>query len=780
MPIDSKKIRELRASLEKVNDLGTESQEVFKDISRAIGNAAKQSQDLKGALEAANGTQKDLAKSASVLASFTEKDLKDRKAANKLQAEADKLAKRRVKLEGEMRNLSAKITNLKGKEKANAEKTLENLQNSVAYVAEMEGEFNNILDVNKEINQSTKWLDTIEESLKSLPGIGPLISGPFKKAADTVREAAAEGDGFFKRMGKGALALGDSLGPAFLLKSIFAINSRLVDMQRSLQLSESDAEALNSHFDDVAISSGKALHNQTQLLESYKELSQEIGVTSGFSDDMVKNQSFLTKRIGVSAKSAAEFSKYQAFTNKSAKETNLEIADQVANLRKETGISVKLSDVMEEVANSSAGIQAAYGFSNKALAKAVTLAKKYGINLAQAEKISSSMLDFESSIQSELEAELLTGKQLNLEKARSLALEGKSADAAAEILKQVGSARDLTKMNVIQQEALAKAAGMERNELIASVKEKETLRKLGQKSIEDALKAGKTREEIIAAGGEELLQAHERESQAEKFEASVIKIQKAIESMANAFEPIVGFFADVLGTTAGINTAIGLIVGVGMVSMVAKLVTTIGHLSTILGLNTAITAEKGLQNVANVTAIAEETTKEGIMASQAVTQTVQTSQKVAGNVAAGAGIAAETTKAGMMAAQAAAATTTNAMATFGLGTVIAVGAVTAALAALGTYLFMKDGVIGPGGEMVVSGPKGSIQLDKDDSIIAGTNLGIGKGNNTSSPPPSSSQANSDNKKMLALLEKISNKNTVIEMGGNQVGQGINTDSRAVQ
>jgi hypothetical protein len=36
---------------------------------------------------------------------------------------------------------------------------------------------------------------------------------------------------------------------------------------------------------------------------------------------------------------------------------------------------------------------------------------------------------------------------------------------------------------------------------------------------------------------------------------------------------------------------------------------------------------------------------------------------------------------------------------------------------------MKDGVIGSDGGMVVSGPKGSIQLDKDDSIIAGTNLG---------------------------------------------------------
>ena len=123
-----------------------------------------------------------------------------------------------------------------------------------------------------------------------------------------------------------------------------------------------------------------------------------------------------------------------------------------------------------------------------------------------------------------------------------------------------------------------------------------------------------------------------------------------------------------------------------------------------------------------------------------------------------------------MAGQAAAATTTNAMATFGLGTVIAVGAVMAALAALGTYMFMKDGVIGPGGEMVVSGPKGSIQLDKDDSIIAGTNLG-GKGGGDN---------NQDNKEMINLLKQIANKSAVIEMGGNEVGQGINTAEREIQ
>jgi hypothetical protein len=41
---------------------------------------------------------------------------------------------------------------------------------------------------------------------------------------------------------------------------------------------------------------------------------------------------------------------------------------------------------------------------------------------------------------------------------------------------------------------------------------------------------------------------------------------------------------------------------------------------------------------------------------------------------------------------------------------------------------MNDGVINPKGGMVVSGPEGSIQLNKKDSIIAGTNLGGGNNN----------------------------------------------------
>jgi hypothetical protein len=98
------------------------------------------------------------------------------------------------------------------------------------------------------------------------------------------------------------------------------------------------------------------------------------------------------------------------------------------------------------------------------------------------------------------------------------------------------------------------------------------------------------------------------------------------------------------------------------------------------------------------------------------------------------------------------------------------------VAALG-YSYMKDGMIGPGGEMVVSGPKGSIQLDKDDSIIAGTNL-FDKNKSKSSPTPQSSSGGSSNVKIdmtqtNALLQQLIN---LIQTGGDVIldGQKVGT------
>ena len=75
-------------------------------------------------------------------------------------------------------------------------------------------------------------------------------------------------------------------------------------------------------------------------------------------------------------------------------------------------------------------------------------------------KAARSSLDFETSINAELEASTLLGRQLNLQKARELALNKDLVGFQEEIKNQLDGIGDFTALNVFQQESLAKALGM--------------------------------------------------------------------------------------------------------------------------------------------------------------------------------------------------------------------------------------------------------------------------------------------------------------------------------
>ena len=87
-------------------------------------------------------------------------------------------------------------------------------------------------------------------------------------------------------------------------------------------------------------------------------------------------------------------------------------------------------------------------------------ARKLGLEMSAVASISESLLDFESSIEKQMEASLLLGRQINLDKARQLALSGDQEGVMKEILKAVGGEAEFNKMNVIQRKALADSVGV--------------------------------------------------------------------------------------------------------------------------------------------------------------------------------------------------------------------------------------------------------------------------------------------------------------------------------
>ena len=90
------------------------------------------------------------------------------------------------------------------------------------------------------------------------------------------------------------------------------------------------------------------------------------------------------------------------------------------------------------------------------------------------------MLDFQSSLNAEIEAGIMLGRDVNLQKARELALSGKVDELAVEITKQVGSQAEFEKMNVLQKQSLARALGMEVGQLSKIVSNQDKVRTLGE------------------------------------------------------------------------------------------------------------------------------------------------------------------------------------------------------------------------------------------------------------------------------------------------------------
>ena len=104
-------------------------------------------------------------------------------------------------------------------------------------------------------------------------------------------------------------------------------------------------------------------------------------------------------------------------------------------------------------------------FESEDETNAAIQARKMGLNLSTVTKISDSLLDFQSSIQAEMEASVMIGRTINLNEARRLNFAGKTDEAFQSVLKQMGGIDKFEKLGVLQRRALAKSIGLESTEL---------------------------------------------------------------------------------------------------------------------------------------------------------------------------------------------------------------------------------------------------------------------------------------------------------------------------
>ena len=168
-------------------------------------------------------------------------------------------------------------------------------------------------------------------------------------------------------------------------------------------------------------------------------------------------------QFGLDPKDQAKILAAQVNISGASKETALQIQNSLANSASLRGVLP--ADVFQDIANATEQFATYAKDGGQNIGEAAIRARELGISLDTVFKVSDGILDFQSSIENELKASLLIGRQLNLNEARRLAMAGDMAGLQEEILRQVGSEEELQRMNAIQRKSLAGALGVTVSEL---------------------------------------------------------------------------------------------------------------------------------------------------------------------------------------------------------------------------------------------------------------------------------------------------------------------------
>jgi hypothetical protein len=391
---------------------------------------------------------------------------------------------------------------------------------------------------NEEMVNSTglagRLLGDTKEILKGFGASGEAAS----LLGDALDSARASGGGMGKVTKNFAKNIVGAIKPTdmflFLLEKSFEalkkIDTRTADFQRNLGLSKAEAINLNDELALTAISSNTVGVNVDTLTKTVGDLNSALGGTAvTFNSELLESATFLRERLKLSEESLANMTMQSLSTGQSLeslKDTQLET---LVAAEKEFGMRFNTRQVLDEANKISGALRLNLEKAPGGLVKAVTQAKMLGLSIEQTAQMAGKLLDFESSIESELEAELLTGKELNLEQARLLALKGDTAGAAAEIAKQVGSSAEFAQMNVIAQQSLAEAAGLTVDEL------------------SDALRK---QEGIASQAGE----AADRTAEQAESAATALSVQERLAGAAEKLAGILEFSAIAVGVFLGALT----------------------------------------------------------------------------------------------------------------------------------------------------------------------------------------------------------------------------------
>jgi hypothetical protein len=507
----------------QADELDKTTQKIIKgyssDIDKALKNAINRTQKLES-------SSKDVTKNLNTVAKIENEINKVQEDRNRLESIVEQMQREGIVLTEKQKELLKDIT-----------KQLD-LQDKI---------------LNKKLKTQTKLdkqMDTFKDlmmGISRIPILGSLIGAP--KILQAMEQAANKGasrtkqflvgfDQLLKNIGSGLILGAITSFFTFIIKAVLDFDKKAFEIAKNLGVTASKAKQLQGTFQGIAMSSANIALTSAQVARTYEDLSNTAGFLLPTNRDFLETATKLQKQLGLSGQQLNAIATQSALSGKSFRQAfkDIEGTRVVEGVRNKLALSSK--QIFEAIGKTSSEVLINFKGSTTELTAAVVRATKLGTTLDEINKQARSLVDFESSIQAEFEAQVLTGENINLTKARELALLNKTQELMEELNRQGMTFQKFNDLDLISRDAYAKAIGKTTEELSKQYIEQERAKKLGaeqgvslQQQYNTLLKSGKSRQEIVNLIGKEAEADLNRASLADKFNATMERLKDTLGSI---------------------------------------------------------------------------------------------------------------------------------------------------------------------------------------------------------------------------------------------------------
>jgi hypothetical protein len=367
-----------------------------------------------------------------------------------------------------------------------------------------------------------------------------------------MKKKAEEGGSKMEVFAEGLMQLGTNFGIGMLgllakgfetlVKLAIQFNQKAFDFAKNLGVSVSEAGKLHGQL--MAIAHSNFLLSK-EVTETYSQLTNTFGFLVPANKAFAETAALVQKRIGASADQMAALATASAISGKKLNQTYgiLQASAKIEGARNKLALTQR--QILDGIAKTSATVLMNFKGDIEALSAAIVRATKLGTTLEQVNKQASSLLDFESSISSEIEASVITGRESNLINARNLALTGDTAGLMEELNKQMYTYDKFMNLNVIARDAEAKRIGLTSEEYAKILLQQKQVLELGgkegeslSKRYETLMKTEEGQKRLSKVLSQQELSDLKRASIQDKFNTTVEKFKEILGSTLQG--PVIG------------------------------------------------------------------------------------------------------------------------------------------------------------------------------------------------------------------------------------------------